>query len=223
MKTIRNFFLFMFVFVLLVGGASFWFLHSSALSSYESVENGKKAVNSYVENWFTAQKNSSIEWALDKVNYKPQDSTNNVKEASQVSDTKKENISEQKKIENVPEKSIGIGVGNDSVKNESGNGMGATNKATNSPVEVDFSKVNSMDFIVKDGVSQVALLDKDKKVVITLKAPFIKDIKSPTSEELKMLGELISQECGDCSFQMRVKQTKTITARESILGNLFGR
>lgn len=223
MKTIRNFFLFMFVFVLLVGGASFWFLHSSALSSYESVENGKKAVNSYVENWFTTQKNSGIEWALDKVNYKPQEtkSTNEVKEVPKATETKPESISDLKKndVTKQHEKPVSVDFGSGGFTGND-NKLGVVEKTPSS--EVDFSRVNSMDFIVKDGVNQVALLDKYKNVVVTFKTPFIKNIKSPTTEELKMLGEFIGEQCGNCSLQMSVRQSKTISVRESVLGALFG-
>lgn len=229
MKTIRNFFLFMFVFVLLLGGASFWFLHSSALSSYESVENGKKAVNSYVENWFTTQKNSGIEWALDKVNYKPQEakntndvkSTNEVKDVTKATETKPENISDLKKNEVTKDaaKPVSVDFGSGGFTGND-NKLGMVEKTPSS--EVDFSRVNSMDFIVKDGVNQVALLDKDKNVVVTLKTPFIKNIKNPTTEELKMLGEFIGEQCGNCSLQMSVRQSKTISVRESVLGALFG-
>lgn len=71
MKAIRNFLIKWSLIMLAFGGFSVWFIHSQWLSQYEFVSNAKQWVKLTADNFYQDKKNQSIQWALNKANYRP--------------------------------------------------------------------------------------------------------------------------------------------------------
>lgn len=77
MKAIRNFCLKWLFITLALSGLAVWFVQSQWLSNYELINNTKLWAKSYVLNLYQTKKSESIQWALNKVNYHPNQESSN--------------------------------------------------------------------------------------------------------------------------------------------------